>query len=169
MISKNNFTYSGGTLWKSYERYLNIHHDLVTLFTRYRNFRFCFFLLSGSTCPLLSFDLQTTFFAIKMAWSGSQFQQLSASTNVMHRKNTSAAQSPSNNFGRSNNSGKTFHDYSKTNHHQRSNGNAIKIQDVNQASSNVVRQSCFHNFIHNISAGRKSVCIFSDVYNWPNE
>lgn len=43
MISKNNFTYSGGTLWKSYERYLNIHHDLVTLFTRYRNFRFFFF------------------------------------------------------------------------------------------------------------------------------
>lgn len=45
MISKNNFTkrYSGGALWKSYERCLNINLDLVTLFTRYRNFRGVFY------------------------------------------------------------------------------------------------------------------------------
>lgn len=45
MISKNNFTkrYSGGALWKSYERCLNINLDLVTLFTRYRNFRGFFY------------------------------------------------------------------------------------------------------------------------------
>lgn len=72
-----------------------------------------------------------------MAWSGSQYQQLSASADVMHRKNRSTAQCPSNNFGRSYNSGKSIHDYSRTNQQQRSNGNAINIQDVNQASSNV--------------------------------
>lgn len=53
MISKNNFTYSGGTLWKSYELYLNIHHDLVTLFTRYRNFRFFFFLNIRKHVPVV--------------------------------------------------------------------------------------------------------------------
>lgn len=115
-------------------------HDLVTLFTCNRNFWDFLCTEARAHCYHLICRRHSR---LKMAWSGSQYQQLSASADVMHRKNRSIAQCPSNNFGMSYNSGKSIHDHSRTNQQQRSNGNAIRIQDVNQASSNVVRRLVF--------------------------
>lgn len=76
--------------------------------------------------------LQTTF-TTKMAWSGahftqSQFQQRSIPRDDTRHKNRFTE----------NSSGKSFQTYNRMNQQEISKRNVTKIQDINQASSDVV-------------------------------
>lgn len=121
--------------------------------------------MPGSTCPLLSFDLQTTF----------------AIENGMVRISVPAALS----LGRCHASEKQIYSsvseqqfwkviqFRKVNSWLFQDKSTTKIEwKCNKNSgcqSSLVKcctQSCFYNSIHNINAWRLSVCILSDVYNY---